>query len=282
MDKPLHFQQRELSRKAVLIRCLDENREPIPNTTGTGFIRDEEDGLFLYTCWHLVTGLNPHNLEVPHRPPDRRYLEILLQKAQTRQPGVTAIGGLQTHIVALYDTSSEPHVPAWYQDEEDVPNADLNQIGIHVPFWHDAVKIPLPKEVRVDKMQYIEQSQLLVSPTTLPFPGEKVFVVGFPYGFSALGSRQPTPVTLTRFIAATRVEDRRTDMLLESIGAPGMSGGPVFAIRKESVYLLGMYTGLIFPDYRIGKNERDTALGTCVNMMLCWEELALVPYERGD
>lgn len=127
-------------------------------------------------------------------------------------------------------------------------------------------------------MQVTATNQLLVSPTILPCAGDKVFVVGYPYGFSTVGSNQPTPVVLTRFIAANRLEGRHREILLESVGAPGMSGGPVFIQRGENIKLLGPYTGLIYPDYVIEQNEKTTALGTCVDMMLCWEYMPLMPY----
>lgn len=276
MNKPLHYQQFELPFKAVLLRCLNEDQQVIANTTGSGFIRRERNGYFLYTCWHLVTGYDPNNIVVTNVLPDRRYLEVAFQDADERQPGVTAIGGLQTVVLPLYDLSSNPARPAWFQDQQDSPNADLNAIGLYVPFWHDAVKLRLPDDIRVTDMQFVAEDQLLKTFTILPHPGEIAFVVGFPYGFSAVGGQQPTPVVLTRFIAATRVEGRNRDMLLESAGAPGMSGGPVFVIREGNIKLLGLYTGLIYPDHILERNERTTALGTCVDMMLCWDHMELV------
>ncbi len=56
-----------------------------------------------------------------------------------------------------------------------------------------------------------------------------------------------------------------------------MSGGPVFVERGESIHLLGMYTGLLYPDHAAEGNEKHTALGTCSNMSLhLWGHLPLV------
>ena len=100
--------------------------------------------------------------------------------------------------------------------------------------------------------------------------GEKLYIVGYPYGYSALGTEQPTAIILTRFIAAERIKDRQTEILLDGPGAPGMSGGPVFIEHDAVLYLLGIYTGLIYPDHVIEKNEKTTALGTMSNMVLWW------------
>ena len=117
-----------------------------------------------------------------------------------------------------------------------------------MPFWHDAVRIQLPDTVRVSDVQVLEQHDVFPSNTLLT-AGDKLFVVGFPYGFSVRGAEQPTPIVLTRFVAATNVAGRHQEFLLESTGAPGMSGGPVFVERGQSIHLLGLYTGLIYPDH---------------------------------
>lgn len=64
---------------------------------------------------------------------------------------------------------------------------------------------------------------------------------------------------------------------MDGAGAPAMSGGPVFVERESGIYLLGMYTGLIYPDHVIDANEKMTALGTCSNMTLAlWGHLQFV------
>lgn len=147
MDKPLHAQQFELPLKAVLIRCLNLDQEPIRNAVASSFILQEQNRYYLYTCWHVVTGYNPHDVRVTNRLPDRKYLQVALQDAQNPQHSVTVIGGLQLLTIPLYDMSVEPHRPLWSQDEQDVPQPDLNAINIRVPFWHDAIKIPLPHNI---------------------------------------------------------------------------------------------------------------------------------------
>lgn len=266
-----HFNQRfELPFKAVFLRVLDENHHPL--FPASGFIRNEGNDFFLYTCWHVVTGYDKNDLKVANSLPNRAFLEIVMKNVDQQEPGVEAIGGIQSLVIPLYDTSTTPKKPLWLQDKRHIPHPDLNSIGIYVPFWHDAVKICLPKCVNVSDTLVIEESNVLPQSTLLTC-GDKLYVVGFPYGFSATGADSPTPVVLTRYIAATqfgaaRSGRRHQEILLESIGAPGMSGGPVFVERDSGIHLIGLYTGLLYPDHVIQENEKHTALGTCSNMSL--------------
>lgn len=263
MTIPLFYQRFTLPFTGVLLRCLDETKQPIPGAFASGFIRNEQDGHYLYTCWHVITGFDPNDVKVGHSLPNRKFLEVALQFADKSRPELQRIGGVQTAILPLYDNLDKQLRPLWLQDDVHVPHSDLNAIGIYVPFWHDVVKIKLPTSLSVSEIQVIDEQRLNKS---LIGPGDKCFVVGYPYGFSCAGSDQPTAIVLTRFAASQRIVGRREQFFLESIGAPGMSGGPVFVERSENVLLAGIYTGLLFPDNSIAKNERTTALGTVSNL----------------
>jgi hypothetical protein len=95
-----------LNMKAVHIQCLDENKNPIKGANASGFLLQENGGLFLYTCWHVVTGYNMHDVKVGRTPPNRRYIEVTLQGCDTRQPGIQAIGGNQASVIPLYDKNN--------------------------------------------------------------------------------------------------------------------------------------------------------------------------------
>lgn len=261
----------------ALLHCLDENLEPLRNAFASGFVRREADGLWLYTCWHVVTGFDPYSIRVGLELPKRRHLRVALQASEARQPGVQVIGGLQSVVLPLYDTSAAPARPRWLQDARHIPHADLNAVGIYVPFWHDLVKIKLPPEIELSDLQIVDESLLLPGNVGLLAPGDKCMVVGYPFGFSAHGPEQPAPVALTRFLASHRIANRRQQVLLESAGAPGMSGGPVFVERGEDLFLFGIYVGLIYPDHAAGTNESLSALGVVCNLMLSlWGHLPLV------
>lgn len=275
---PLLTQRFVLPFKAVLIRCLDEQQRPLSHASG--FIRREDNKLFLYTCWHVVTGYDRNDLKVGNQLPSRAFLSVELQESDKKQPGMEVVGGIQTLTIPLYNTEVSPREPLWLQDKRHIPHPDLNAASLFVPFWHDAVRIELPEGLCVSDLQVIEEQDAFPSNTMLTV-GDKLYVVGFPYGFSAHGTGQPTPTVLTRFVAATRIEGRQQEILLESTGAPGMSGGPVFAERGESIHLLGLYTGLLYPDHVIQGNEKHTALGTCSDMRLhLWGHLPLVQQPR--
>jgi len=274
--KPLLNQRSELPFKAVLIRCLDQQQRPLSHASG--FIRREGNKLFLYTCWHVVTGYDRNDLIIGNQLPSRAFLSIELQGSDKKQPGIEIVGGIQTLTLPLYNTNVSPREPLWLQDKRHIPHPDLNAVSLFIPFWHDAARIELPDGLGISDFQVIEEQDAFPGNTLLTV-GDKLYVVGFPYGFSAHGAGQPTPTVLTRFVAATRIDGRHQEILLESTGAPGMSGGPVFVERGESIHLLGLYTGLLYPDHGIQGNEKYTALGTCSNMCLhLWGHLPLVQH----
>ncbi len=275
MQIPLHMQRFGLQLKAVHLQCLDDRGEPISRAFASGFICRERGENFLYTCWHTVTGYTLYDLKVGFQLPNRAALRVTLQNPDARAPGLVVVGGSQHIDIPLYQSKEVPFQPLWLQDEKDVPQPDLNGIGLRVPFWHDAVKIRLPETLSLSDMQVIEEQQVFKS---LAVPGDRLYIVGFPYGYSALGMEQPTPIVLTRHVAATRITGRHREILLDGAGAPGMSGGPVFIENSLGISLFGLYTGLIYPDHVIDKNERVTALGTCVDMGLCWAGMPLKPY----
>jgi hypothetical protein len=241
----------------VQLRCLDEDRKPLRHASASGFVRIENGVPFLYTCWHVVTGYDRNHLRVTNALPKRAFLEVFVQ----------GVGG-RSFTIPLYDESTRPKRPLWYQDRAHLPHPDLNSIRLCVPSWHDAVKIPLPTDLKVSQLQLVS-NPVLASNTRL-VPGDKIYVVGFPYEFGTGGLGLPSPVVLTRFVTATAVRGRPQEFLLDSGGAPGMSGGPVFVERDNDIALLGVYTGVIYPDPVIERNAKVTALGSCANLSLCW------------
>jgi hypothetical protein len=271
LARPLHFQRFSLPLCGVRIECLDEDLNPLVGAVASGFMRRESGRLFLYTAWHVVTGLDPHCIRVGFELPKRRFLRVHLQDANSR-PGVTTIGGSQGVVLPLYlepTAKAGPLKPLWIQNDQHVPHDLLNNVGLFVPFWHDVVKIALPDSVRVSDMQLIADDQLMTGGESLVCVGEKCLIVGFPYGFSAaIGVDQPTPVVFTRFIASAHVAgERKFEFFLDGYGAPGMSGGPVFLERGEQLLLVGVYTGDIFPDHERAR-EKTTALGTVADLRL--------------
>ncbi|MGH8147703.1 MAG: trypsin-like peptidase domain-containing protein [Rhodanobacteraceae bacterium] len=250
------------------LRCLDEDRKPLKHASASGFVRIEDGVAFLYTCWHVVTGYDRNHLRVRNELPKRAFLEVFVQNHQRQPDGGPGVDGLLPLTVALYDESERPKKPLWYQDRAHLPHPDLNAIGLRVPSWHDAVKIPLSAEVKLSELHLV--SNPVLPSNTMLTPGDRIYIVGFPYGPSGDRSGLRTPVVLTRFVRATAVRDRPQEVLLDSGGVPGMSGGPVFVERDDDIALLGVYTGIIYPDPVIERSRKATALGACASLSSCW------------
>ena len=263
-NPPLTSSRISLNMKAVHIQCLDKTQQPIKGAYASGFLVQEGEELFLYTCWHVVTGFNMHDVKLGYTLPNRKFLEVSLQFCDKRQLDMEVIGKNQTIILPLYNNQG---MPLWTQNKQDVPHYDLNNINIKVPFWHDTVKLLLPNNIKISDIQLIKENEIWKNQ---PMVGDKVYIAGYPYGYSTLGLEQPTAIVLTRFIAAGQIKDRQTEKLLDGPGAPGMSGGPVFIEQNNNIYLSGIYSGLIYPDHQIERNEKSTALGTMCDLSIWW------------
>ncbi len=263
----------DIPLKAVKLALLDEDENEI--TFATGFITSESGNNYLYTAWHVVTGYDPHDLKFK-LPPKGDKLAVFSQNVERKTTAVTAVGGTKKHVIELYDKTTTPKKPLWLQDRHDIPNQDLNAINIRVPSWHDAIKIKINIPELMSKHIAINEKSLPKRAPALEV-GEKILIVGYPHGYSALGDEQTTPIVLTRFIAANQVSNRKVTCLIDGFGAPSMSGSPVFFFQNETIKLLGIYTGLIYPDfdkYNTIKKEQDkfSALGTFENMVLVFKD----------
>ena len=250
------------------LRCLDEAGQPLKHASASGFVRLEDGVPFLYTCWHVVTGYDPNDLRVTNALPKRAFLEVFVQHGRQPSDGSCVVEGPRSFTIPLYDESARPKKPLWHQDRAHLPHPDLNAIGLCVPSWHDAVKIALPTDVKMSELQLV--SNPVLASNTLLAPGDRIYVVGFPYASSMGGLGPPAPTVLTRFVTATAVSGRPQEFLLDSGGAPGMSGGPVFVERDDDIALLGIYTGIIYPQPLIGRHQKVAALGSCANLSSCW------------
>ncbi|MEO5715482.1 MAG: hypothetical protein ABIT37_18535 [Luteolibacter sp.] len=248
----------------IILQCLDENQNPIDGAFASGFIRREEDGLYLYTCWHVVTGFNPSDIRIPINRPSRRYLKVTMQGAVIQQ-WAQSVGGIQSFVLPLYEDTSDGPIPIWLQENQHVPHGILNDNRIFVPDWHDVVKIRLPSNLVVSTIQVIEADRTVPELGNDFGVGTKCLIVGFPYGFSTGGPSQPTPVVLTRFVAGST---GKMSLIMESIGAKGMSGGPVFVETVDEILFFGIYTGSIFPGGARGVSDDSTALGVVVDLRL--------------
>lgn len=235
-----------LQYKAVrLIVSLDGAHDRL----ATGFLRREGGDVYLYTCWHVVTGYDPFEAIGDVKPFRPRLVAEL--PAYHEQGGYWILGADTRRVeIPLYDAERQP---LWWQDSVRRDDIFLEGIGLHRPLRHDAVKIRFPPEIPLAPAQLIPDSTWL---NEEPRVGEKLLIAGYPYGFSATDT--PYPVVLTRFVASDRFGDRDDYMLIDSAGIEAMSGAPVF-VERRSLLLVGVYCGEIY--VKPGYDRKVNALG---------------------
>lgn len=71
------------------VEVFDESGQAAGFAVASGFFMQEVTGLYLYTCWHVVTGINLHNPVLPGaRAPARRMSSEPLRR-RNAHAGVT-------------------------------------------------------------------------------------------------------------------------------------------------------------------------------------------------
>jgi hypothetical protein len=271
--------------KCVRIEILDQNGELVMLTpengkgggpaVASGFLLRDEAVTYLYTCWHVVSGISLTNPVLPGAGVMQRRsrLKVSMQANEYKIGGAAVTtGGTETFEIDLYDTSGKSPSPVWEQDEQSNPNSNLAMANLNEPFWHDVVRIRVPDEVKTSTIQILAPQDLWPN---LIAPGDSLLLVGYPYGYSAK-LLSPTPIVLKRNVAAIQRDGPRREILIDGVGAAGMSGGPVFCEHEDALYLFGVYMGIIYPDAAEGVSpERTTALGTVCQMNLLHGTLRL-------
>ncbi|MEL7067018.1 MAG: hypothetical protein AAGN15_00015 [Cyanobacteria bacterium J06581_3] len=194
----------DLENKSVFIQCLDSNEKPLFNASG--FILKEQEQLFLYACWHVVTGFDPHDVKIPPLPPpERLFLSARFRYSREVQPGLHKTEHKNLEI-DLYDTPERPRTPLWQQQSQETPNVDLNSVNIRVPSLYDIVKIPLsfPEENNYTFINNVVMSQddCFFNHQVSALPSDQACIVGYPYGYGALEMDYPDPIVLTRCVAS--------------------------------------------------------------------------------
>jgi len=269
--------------RAVRIEILDQHGQAVIVTprngerrgpvVASGFLLRDGADLYLYTCWHVVTGIELANPVLPGTNQRRSRLKVSMQRSEKLKAAIASVGGSDSFEVELYERSGEDaFLPRWEQDEQSVSNSNLAMANLVQPFWHDIVRIRLPANVVSSSTPVL--SLLDLWPDLIP-PSDPLMLVGYPYGFSAK-QLTPTPIVLTRHVAAISRDGARREILIDGAGAPGMSGGPVFYEWDNRLYLFGMYVGVIFPDAAPeNEPERTSPLGIVCPMNLLSHQLKL-------
>ena len=248
-----------LGMKALKLQLFDDDRRQLSDATG--FMIAEDNRLFLYTCWHVVSGVDPSNVRPKDAPKRRRYLKIHSVNVVS-QPGMTSFGDNFEFEIDLYPDGS---TPLWLQDPDAVDAPDLKAIGITVPKFIDVVRIPMDGFPNVDlAFEEPDLSHQLIQ------AGNDVILIGYPYAYSVMGSSSPEPVFLKRTVASNRHPIAATQ-LLDGAGFKCMSGSPVCIFYQNRYWLYGIYNGIIYPDNPTGENPRPNelaSLGKITNLVI--------------
>src|SRR5579863_6014395 len=173
--------------RAVRIEILDQHGQSVMVTprngerrgpaVASGFLLRDDTELYLYTCWHVVTGIELANPVLPGTNQRRSRLKVSMQRT---------VGGSDSFEVELYEPSGEKSgeavfLPRWEQDQQSVSNSSLAMANLVQPFWHDIVRIRVPPGIVNSTAPVLSRLDLWAEPIA---PAEPLMLVGYPYGFS--------------------------------------------------------------------------------------------------
>lgn len=273
--------------RAVRIEILDQHGQSVMVTprngerrgpaVASGFLLRDDAELYLYTCWHVVTGIELANPVLPGTSQRRSQLRVSMQRSEKFKEPIVSVVGSDSFEVELYEQSGEKSgadvfLPRWEQDQQSVSNSSLAMANLMQPFWHDIVRIRLPASVVPSTTPVLNRRDLWPD---LIAPADPLMLVGYPFGFCAR-ELTSTPIVMKRHVAAISRDGGRREILIDGAGTPGMSGGPVFYEWDNRLYLFGMYVGVIFPDAAPENDPgRSGALGIVCPMNLLSHRLKL-------
>lgn len=275
-------QRSQMTFKCVHLSFIDSQGRAVRDSmdrprVATGFLRREAGVLFLYTCWHVVTGIDfLHPKLPPVSEPRRTRLQVTFQLAASESPGVSRIAaGRHTFSVPLYeDESCLPAIPRWEQSVacRDVPEIDA--AGLRVPFRYDMVRLDLTG-LDLPFLTSVQMVDITLWTHAID-PGDRLFVAGFPFGFTGDGE-DIEAVLLSRMCAESSWKNTAHGTFLDSPCAPGMSGSPVLLEMGSHLFLAGLYTGARFPEGPTDRPDRLAALGTFCPFAIPLMDGQLVP-----
>lgn len=226
-----------------------------------------EAGYFLYTCWHVVTGIDFIDPKLPHSYSQPRTLRIEGRYFEYDNGQRNSVRGPHVMELPLYGDNGHSR---WRQQNQHRKNGLIKDCtGISIPRQLDVVRIPLKTGELVD--QWAMPLKVLDDGVT-PLIGWDVFIAGYPYGFSAGGDVLIEPIYLKRSIASSNSMGPLS-ILLDGVGAQAMSGAPVFLLHEQKWVLAGVYRGLVNPSFLQGKSEDNTKMGIIAGYVSARETL---------
>lgn len=261
-----------LVNKCVKLAAIDEHGNRVIKNggprVGSGFLMRHDTGLHLYTCWHVVTGLDWRDPVLPAAGEQRTlFVDMIFQDASPEGATLEGIGGSRTVRLRLYESPEVPWRPLWQQSRVSRSCPNIEMAGLRAPRLHDVVRLQVPEDGLFvsETLQVFAEGEIW---RDLVATGDMLRVLGFPYGFRG-SDRHEQGLMLTRFATQMGFSEQLDGAFLDSPCAPGMSGGPVLIEMGGHVFIPGIYTGSRYPDGE--RAEKTTALGTfCpLTQLLC-------------
>ena len=204
------------SRVAVCIElfCRDINGDDKKVGSGTGFFHRRAGMSFLITNWHVLTGRDPQNPEslLEGYPASPTGFKVHLTREQDPNHFVPS------DVLPMYEDGK----PRWIE-------TSAFPIGAGGRVDLVAVKFESPTTGDVPLITTIEEFAP-ASGDTLSV-GRDVVIVGYPFGLNELN---PYPIWKRGYVASepSILIGGLPKFYIDSPGRPGMSGSPVFMIRK--------------------------------------------------
>lgn len=227
-----------------VLKLILRNAEGEVLGTASGFIVKKELGLYLYTAWHVFTGLDPLDVKLSQKFQKRTTVEIIGAECHEDDKGTMVMSGTTSFTFDLFDAQGKPR---WCQSGFDREPHVVNEIGVYLPIMIDVawLRVSLPDPL-CDIWSFAEPDDRLTGPGL--YVAEDVFLCGYPHGASAIGHPEKagamSPVYLRRSIASS-LQYKSWYHLLDGRGVAGMSGGPV--VLKDGT-LAGIYRGTVSTD----------------------------------
>lgn len=243
--------------KVLRLTVLDDSGLIV--TRGSGFVvyhskeEAQPEGVYLYTCWHLVTGIDFFDPKVPVIPQRGKILRVDGKDFKVNDENSASHGGSFNFDIKLYDDKRNPN---WQQTSLKRKFSGIEECHIFVPRQVDVVRFHIDENLGLHDLMHGWHIPVKNIRNCRSKIGEDCYIAGYPYGYSAYGDDTIQPVFLKRSYA-TRGNGENT-ILLDGFGSKGMSGGPVFERENDEYNLVGIYRGMIYPR---GEQDRFAAFG---------------------
>lgn len=211
-----------LSRSAKHVQALrlNEASEVTASADSSGFFWHVDDGLYLITNWHCVTGLNPMTGgPLGKLVPTHLRHSVILDKTPEAD---FMTPDFRDSTIALYEGEGNP---TWFEHPKYGRNVDV--VAVKVSILNTDALIDLP----INRYNGFTDFD--------PSAGDDCYGVGFPSMF--LTNSKHFPIWKRASIASEpQIDIKELPMLLiDTATRSGMSGSPVVYVRRGIIHARG-------------------------------------------